>query len=162
TSSTPVTATTGTSARRSRTSTCRAEVAEAKAQEQERHRRPLQRMQRRLGKSRKREALRRKERPQVEPVEARSVEIGTNVLDAILPRVQVEDELLVRVTGDQPEEGLPIARVVDRAEARRRGDRLGRLVLVEIGQDNVTAAPTRRLDLLRARVDAAVDQPRQM
>ena len=60
------------------------------------------------------------------------------------------------------EERNAVARVVDRAEHRRRGHALGRRVVVEValGDDRPVAEPTTcRIDHLRCRVDAPVPKP---
>ncbi len=53
-------------------------------------------------------------------------------LERELARVEVEDELRRREPGHAAEERLAVVGVVDRAEDRRRGDRPGRLVRVEV------------------------------
>ena len=70
--------------------------------------------------------LREEERVQLDVREARRLQVGDDVLDAVLPRVEVEDELPLRVAGDVAEERAAVARVVDGAKAGRAGDGRGR------------------------------------
>ena len=65
-------------------------------------------------------------------IEACRAHLGAHILDAILPRVQIEDELPLGVFRHATEEGDAILRVVDRAEAGRGRNRLGRLELVDV------------------------------
>jgi len=90
-------------------------------------------------------------------------EIGEHVLDPVPPRVEVEDELLLRVGGNLPEERLPIARVVDRAEAGGRLDGGGGSEVVQVGLVDLGArpdAPSRRVHHRPGHVDADVVESR--
>ena len=98
--------------------------------------------------------LRREERTQLQSIEARRTQIGAHILDAVLPRIQVEDELPLGVPGDAAEEGCAVVRVVDSAEARGGRDRLGRLIVVEVAKHDVAAATFSGLHHLRARIEA--------
>ena len=141
----------------------RAQVAEAHGEQESCQRpAPLERIERTRHGSRQRDVLRREERTQLQSIEPCRAQVGADVLDAVLPRIQVEDELPLGVPGDAAEEGGAVVRVVDRAEARGSRDRLGRLVVVEVAEHDVAAAPFAGLDHLRARIDAQVANSRQV
>ena len=81
-------------------------------------------------------------------------EIGEDVVERVLARVQVEDELLPRVGRGVLEERAAVARVVDRAKDGRRGDRVRRDVVVQIAdveRRQLAEAPRARGDHLRGR-----------
>jgi hypothetical protein len=62
-----------------------------------------------------RDPLRAEEGLQLEPVEPGGLEVGSHVGDPVLPRVQVEDELLLGVGRDVTEEGAPVVRGPERS-----------------------------------------------
>src|SRR5438067_13133759 len=61
--------------------------------------------------------LRHEERASRETVEARRLEVGSHIREAVLPRVEVEDQLARRVAGDPRQELAAVGRVVDGAES---------------------------------------------
>ena len=74
------------------------EVGEAHAQREARERAAL--LERLCGgehRAGKRDGLRDEERPQRDRAEPRGVEVGNNVVESVLARVEIEDELLLRV-----------------------------------------------------------------
>ena len=109
-----------------------------------------------------RHGLRDEERSQLDRREAGCPEILDDVVDAVLPRVEVEDHLLVRVLSRAAEEHRAITRVVDGAEDGRRRDRARRLVVVEVADVDFGAAGeshARGLHHLLREVDASVAEP---
>ena len=106
-----------------------------------------------------RDGLGDEERAQLDRREPCGAQVGEHVVDAVLPWVQVEHELRGRVLVRVGEEGAAVARVVDRAEDRRRGDRARRDVVVEVALvdgSGFTESRARRADHLRGRVDPAI------
>src|SRR5581483_4859664 len=100
-----------------------AEVGEAQAEEEPRRRpAPLERDRGAAKRRRQRCPLRDEERPQGQPLEAGLAQLAPHVLQAVLPRVEIEDELLRRVEPRTLEERTAVAGVVDRAETERRRD----------------------------------------
>src|SRR5204862_8205877 len=99
----------------------RSDVAEARRQLQAGERpAAFECVQRCHGGPRQGDSLRREERLELEPGETGSKEVAADVRDPVLPWVEVEDEFPLGVAGDVTEEGGAVARVVDRAEDRRR------------------------------------------
>src|SRR5438270_1201912 len=138
-------------------SACRAEIGEAEAQDEARERAAdLCGAQQRGERRGKRARLRDEEGPQLEPVEAGRAEVVPHLAQVVLTRVQVEDELLLGVARDAPEELAAVAGVVDRAETGRGRNRLGRLELVQVAELDPRAARSRRAHHRLARVDAEV------
>ncbi len=91
--------------------------------------------------------------------EAGGAQVAEHVVEPVLTRIQVEDELLLGEGRDVPEERSPVLRVVDRAEDRRRRDWGWRHVLVQVAEldrSAIAEPPLGRLDHLRRGVDAAV------
>src|SRR5262249_23227099 len=89
-------------------------------------------------------------------------QVGAHVREPELTGVQVEDDLLLRVCGDVPEEGGAVAGVVEGAEAGRRGNRAGRRELVQVSECDLGSpveAGARRLAHRRAGVYARVREP---
>ena len=91
--------------------------------------------------------------------EAGCAQVVEHVVEPVLARVQVEDELLLGEGCDVLEERAPVARVVDRAEDRRRGDGRRRDVVVQVAEldrsaiaESCLAAST----ISGGRVDSAV------
>src|SRR5262249_27424226 len=112
-----------------------AEVGEAKPQERPRERSDsLGRDERAAGWSWKAHGLRNEERPKRERRPTSVEELAAHVVQRVQARVQVEDELALGEPGDAPERGGTVARVVERAEHRRRGDGVCGPERVEIGQ----------------------------
>src|ERR1700693_3880091 len=64
--------------------------------------------------------LRHEEGAHVEPVEAGGLQVGPDVGELELPRVQIEHELHLRIAGDALEQRAQVPRGVDRAEDGRR------------------------------------------
>ena len=93
---------------------------------------------------------------QLEAREAGGSKLLTDVPDPVLARIQVEDELARGVLADAPEKGGAVRRVVDRPEARGRGDGRRRNVVVQIAEDDFASVPPGCLHHLRARIDAEV------
>ncbi len=139
-----------------------AQVGEARAEHEPRQRPGALRCSKtKPQRPRKSVGLRNEERSNGEPVEARGAQVGANLREPVLARVQVEDELRLGVAGDPREQRAPVPGVVDRPEDRRRLHRLLRLEVVQIRLHDVTAASTCGGDHLRARVDAEVAILRQ-
>src|SRR6266550_6266820 len=106
--------------------------------------------------------LRREERTQLQLIEACRAHVGAHIVDAELPRVQVEDELPLGVPGNAAKEGDAVIGVIDRAEAGGSRDRLRRFVIVEVAERDVASAPLCGLDHLRARIQTYVTHTRQV
>src|SRR5262249_20321041 len=66
----------------------------------------------------------------------------------------------LRVAAHEREERATVARIVDGAEARRRGDALRGDVVIEVAMRDAAARRARRGDHALVRVDAAVREPR--
>ena len=99
------------------------------------------------------------ERPHHDASESGPLELGDDLVDPVLARVEVEHELLLRERAGTREERRTVARVVDRAEHRGRSDRRGRDVRVELPHLDVGGVAELRggrLDHRRLGVDAAV------
>ncbi len=108
---------------------------------------------------RQRHRLRDEERAELDAAEACRAQVVEHVVERVLPRVQVEHELPLRVPGRVSEERPAVARVVDRSEDGRRGHRAGREVVVQVADLDrcaVAEPPSRLVRHLRRRVDAAV------
>ena len=81
--------------------------------------------------------------PDCDKVSYGPAQVPLHVRQPVLAWVQVEDQLPLRVRSDAGEEGRPVARVVDGAEAGRCGHPFWGLVLVEVTYDDVPS-PTLR------------------
>jgi hypothetical protein len=86
--------------------------------------------------------LRSEERAQLEPVEPGGVQVARTSSRRYCRGLRSKTSFFSRVAGDARRR-LAVARVVDRAEDRRRRDRLGRLVVVEVAEHDVAAASPR-------------------
>ena len=109
--------------------------------------------------ARERNRLRHEERAKEHLTEAGGPQVGRHVVGPVLAGVQIEDQLLLREARDMTEEGSPVARVIDRAEDSRRGNRTRRDVLVEVAdldRSAVAESPPGLRDHLGRRVDTAV------
>ena len=140
----------------------RDEVREARAEHQPRERAAaLERTERADRRPRQPLRLRDEERPQRDAGEAGRPQLGDDLLDRVLPRIEVEDELALGEPRDAPEERRAVVGVVDRPEHGRGGDGpLGR-ERVQVALDELrprAEATLRRLDHRRLGVDAEVAQ----
>ena len=104
----------------------RDEVGEPRAQREPRKRAAaLERFGRSKYPARQRDGLRHEEGPQLDSCEACGAQVRKHVVDAVLTRIEVEDELQIRVVGHAAKERASVTSVVDGAEHGRCRDRLG-------------------------------------
>ncbi len=138
------------------------EVREARAQREACQRpRAFERLRRRQHRAGQRHRLRNEERLHHDGAEARGMEVGDHIVDAVLAWVEIEDELALRERAHVLEEPAAVPRVVDRAEDGRRRDRMRRHVVVEVAEIDIGSSaesPARRVDHLRGGVDTPVGQ----
>ena len=105
--------------------------------------------------------LRDEEGPQHDAAEARLLQLGDDVGDAVLAGVQVEHQLPLGEAGDAGEERRAVVRVVDRTEdGRRRHGRAGHedVQVSDPHRGPIAQSAPRRVDHGRLGVDARVPQ----
>ena len=119
----------------------------------------LERLGERRGEPRERDRLRDEERPEETPPEPRGAEVRDHLVERYWRGFRSKTSFFSVNAATWREERATVARVVDRAEDRRRRDRRSGDVVVEVAElDLRTPAEATRgcVDHLRRRVDAAV------